>query len=284
MFDRALRSLLPLAALAAAVTVGPAQGQSWRTIKSARQVQDRQPMEVHIQYGAGELRVRPTDQPMLYEMDMRYDEEHFTPLSRFDAAKRTLELGVKGRDGHRRMSIKEGSRATIALSRQVPFALDLDFGAGEAAIDLGGIALRSLEVSTGASETTIRFDAPNPIQAEHVSIEAGAANLRVTGLGNTRAERIRFHGGVGATLLDFTGAWTRDATASVDMGIGSVTLRFPRGLGVRLNKDSFLTSFDGEGLIKRGNSFYSPNWESASHRLTIDVDAAFGSIEVEWTG
>jgi len=66
------------------------------------------------------------------------------------------------------------------------------------------------------------------------------------------------------------------------MGIGSLTLRVPEGLGVRVIKDSFLTSFDSEGLIKRGGSYYSQNWDTAAHKLTINVDAAFGSIDVEW--
>lgn len=219
---------------------------------------------------------------MLYQMEMRYDEDNFEPVTEFDADERLLRLGVKGKEGRRNLRLREGSHATIALSRRVPIDLDLDFGAGEADLDLGGISLRSLEISTGASETRVRFGAPNPVRAERVSIEAGAAELEVIGLGNARAERISFEGGVGSTLLDFSGAWDRSATASVQMGIGSVTLRLPRGLGVRVNKDSFLTSFDSQGLVKRGDSYFSPDWESATHQLTIDIDAAFGSIEVEW--
>lgn len=276
------RGTITLAAVALLATAGAAEAQTWRTVQSARQLLDRSALDVHIRYGAGELHLGPSSGSMLYEMDMRYDEDNFTPLTEYDASERTLRLGVEGRQ--RRMDLDEGSRAVIGLSDQVPLDLDLEFGAGEAELDLGGMRLQNVEISTGASETTIRFGQPNPIEAERVRIEAGAAELQVIGLGNVRARNIQFQGGVGSTTLDFTGRWSRNATASVQMGIGEIRLRFPRGLGVELKKSSFLTSFDSQGLTKRGNSYYSPDWETAAHRITIDVNAAFGSITVEWVG
>jgi hypothetical protein len=259
-----------------------AEAQSWRTVNSARQLLDREPVEVYIGYAAGELRVQAAESPMLYRLEMRYDEDHFAPITEYNADSRVLRLGQRSlRDG-RKIDPEEGSRTTVSLTRDAPLDIDIEFGAGEANIELGGISLRRVDISTGASETAIRFGAPNRITAERVAIEAGAAELTVVGLGNARAGSIDFQGGVGSTTLDFSGAWTADADASVQMGIGSLTLRFPRGLGVRLNKSSFLTSFDSDGLTKRGDSYYSGNWDSAEHRLTIDVQAALGSIDVEW--
>jgi len=72
------------------------------------------------------------------------------------------------------------------------------------------------------------------------------------------------------------------ARVSVDMGLGSLVLRFPRGLGVRLVKDTFFTSLDSEGLVKRGDTYYSLDYDEAEYQITVDVDAAFGSIRVAW--
>ncbi|HEV2129483.1 MAG TPA: hypothetical protein VGR27_00180 [Longimicrobiaceae bacterium] len=198
----------------------------------------------------------------------------------------SLRLGVEARDGSG-ISMPRGSsrngRATVALSPEVPIALQLRFGAGEARLDLGAMTLRSIDVSTGASETSLSFDSPNRIAVDYVRIRSGAAALRTRGPANTRAERFEFEGGVGETVLDFGGSWTRNAAASVKMGLGSLTLRFPRELGVRVVRSgSFLTTFDGEGLIKRREEYYSPNWESAPHRLTVQLQAAFGAIDVQW--
>lgn len=276
--------LRPLVLAAVAVLLAaPAHGQSMRTIHSSRQLLDRKPLDVEVRYGAGELQVAPTSTSLLYEMELRYDEQRFTPLSEYDAEAGKLRLGVQGKDRRKDGSdLREGSRASIALTREVPLDLDLEFGAGEADIELGGLRLRRLELSTGASDATVRFSQPNPVRASRVSIEAGAAELRVVGLGNARTSRIDFQGGVGSTVLDFSGEWAEDASASVQIGVGSVTLRLPRGLGVRVNKSSFLASFDADGFTRRGSTYYSPDWETARQRLTIDIQAALGSIEVEW--
>jgi hypothetical protein len=66
------------------------------------------------------------------------------------------------------------------------------------------------------------------------------------------------------------------------MGLGSLTLRVPRGLGVRVDREGFLAGFDGEGLIKRGSVYYSENYESARHHLNVDLEAALGSVRVVW--
>ena len=143
------------------------------------------------------------------------------------------------------------------------------------------MALHELAVRTGASSTRISFGAPNPVTASRVTIEAGAADLEVVGLGNARAERIDFQDGVGETLLDFSGA-ADNITAKVQMGIGSLTLRLPRSHGVRIDRDAFLASFDDEGLSREGDSFVSANWDGATRRIDLDIDAALGSVEIDW--
>ncbi|HEX7243192.1 MAG TPA: hypothetical protein VF263_23105 [Longimicrobiaceae bacterium] len=288
MFERsARRAALALALVTGATTAaaGCATAQSWRTINASRQTQGEKALSVEVEYGAGKLTVAPATGPLLYQFAMRYDERQVTPLSSYDRRTGTLRLGMESRDrdrGIRLGKVDRESHADIHLTRDVPLDLNLQFGAGEAQFDLGGLSVRRLRVQTGASDTRLSFAAPNRIAAEEVRIEAGAANFEVRGLGNTRAERFEFEGGLGSTTLDFSGAWDRSAAASVKMGIGSLTLRIPRGLGVRITKDSFLTSFDDSGLTKRGGAYYSRNWESARHRLTIDVDAAMGSIDIDW--
>ena len=101
-------------------------------------------------------------------------------------------------------------------------------------------------------------------------------------LGNLNCRNVKLAGGVGDVTLDFNGAWNVDANVDIDMGLGALRLKLPRGLGVQIRKSGFLASFDSQGLVKRGNSYYSENWDKATNRATITIDAAFGSIDVEW--
>lgn len=277
---------LALAALlAAALLPGVADAQRMRSMTSARQLQGERRADVELRYGAGRLQVSPADGDLLYRMELRYDDARFRPVTEYDRAAGRLRLGTESRErgGSRRGDRnRDHQYATIQLSRNLPIALDLAFGAGEAEVELGGLALEDVHLQTGASSSRVTFGAPNRVTARRVKVEAGAADLRVEGLGNTRSPRFEFSGGVGETTLDFSGAWARSATAQIDVGVGSVRLRIPRSLGVRVTRDSFLASFDGGGMVKRGDAWYSQNYGQARHKLDISIHAAVGSIEVDW--
>jgi hypothetical protein len=280
-----VRIALALAAGPALASADPLHAQTWRTLSSARQRAGERSLDVQMEYGAGTLRVQPATGGLLYRLEMRYDEDHFRPETEYDAAHTSLRVEMDGREGHHdrpRRNRMQGGTSTLSLAPEVPVRLDLKFGAGDANLDLGGLALRRLRLSTGASDTHVAFATPNRVDAEEVRLEAGAAQITVTGLGNTHASLIRFEGGVGDATLDFGGQWTHDAEARLQMGIGSRKLRFPRGLGVRIHKDSFLSSFDHPGMVQRGDDWYSTNWDHATRKVTIDIDAAMGSIDVEW--
>jgi hypothetical protein len=280
---RLIRSVTIATILTVAVSVQTSEAQTWRTATFARQVWSTEPIAVRIEYGLGRLTLRPADGRTLYRFEVRYDEDRFTPVSTFDEGAGTLRLGVGSRERSGTVrGARDGGTATIELTRLVPLALNLDFGAGTADLDLGGISLTNLQISTGASETTLRFSEPNPIRAERIQVSAGAASISVLGLGNARADRVVFEGGVGSTVLDFTGDGNHNSTAAVKMGMGSVTLRFPRELGVRIDRTAVLTRFTADGMTQRDGSFFSSNWDTAGRRLTVDVEAALGSVRVEW--
>jgi len=276
--------LLTVAALAVAVAQS-ADAQRTRSVTSARQLAGERRLDVEVEYGAGRLRVGPAGSSLLYQLEMRYNEQHFRPVTSYDRGSGRLKLGLENTSGRRRddnVRVDRGDYANVSLTTRVPMDLDLAFGAGRAEVELGGLALTSLEISTGASDTRVSFSRPNRVAARSVRVEAGAAQIRVENLGNARAERFEFEGGLGETTLDFGGAWSRSATASIEMGMGSVTLRLPRALGVRITKDSFLTSFDAPGMTKRGDAWYSRGYEAARYKLDISINAAIGSINVDW--
>jgi len=257
------------------------EAQTWRTVTMSRQHDGESSLDVRIRYGVGRLDLRSAEPGLLYSMRLRYDEEVYEPVADYEGNRLRLGVDVIQR------KIRVGERdhvgqLDVALARGVPTDLDLEFGAGRADLDLGGLSLTRLDLRTGASETRLDVSSPNPERMRDATIEVGAAEFSARKLGNLNAAEIVISAGVGQVTLDFTGEWRRDADVVVDMGLGSLELRFPEGIGVRLRKNTFLTAFDSEGLIKRGDSYYSPDWDEAEHRITLDVDAAFGSIEVAW--
>ena len=283
MSERRAARLAGAAVLLGALAVSHgAQAQRMRSTTSARQLQGETRANVELTYGAGRLRVSPTRSDLLYRMELRYDDAQFRPVSEYDRAAGRLKLGVESREDGGRHRGRDAQHATIELTPRVPLELKLAFGAGEADVELGGLALQDVHLQTGASRTNVSFSSPNRVAARRVKLEAGAAEVRVSGLGNTRSPRFEFSGGMGETTLDFGGTWARSATARIDMGVGSVRLRLPRTLGVRIVRDSFLSSFDAGGMVKRGNAWYSRNYAQARYKLDVSIHAAVGSIEVGW--
>lgn len=275
-----MRKMMVLSAAALLGTTA-LEAQSWRTVTISRQLTDQGPMRVSVNYGAGRLNVRSTNEGLLYRMQLRYDEELFEPVAELDGDR--LRLGVESeRRGIHIGRRRQGGELELALAEGVPMSLNLEFGAVRADVDLGGLALTDLSLSTGASEATIDVSRPNTESMDRASFQVGAADFSARHLGNLNAERIDVDAGVGEVTLWFTGAWRRDARVQLDMGIGALELRFPEGLGVRLRKDSFLTSLDSQGLVKRGDEYYSLDWDDAERRVTVDLDAAFGSVKVVW--
>jgi hypothetical protein len=250
-----------------------------RTVSMSRQLEDEDEVRVSVEYGAGEFSVRPMDTGLLYRMSLEYDEDRYEPVAEYD--EHTLRVGIesiRGRVGRHR----EGGRLDLELARGVPMDLDLEFGAVHADVDLGGLALTGLELSTGASESTIDVSEPTTAAIETARFEVGAAEFTARRLGNLNASRIEVDAGVGSLTLWLDGEWRRDARVAIDMGLGKLELRVPEGLGLELRKDSFLTSIDTEGLVKRGDVYQSLDWSDATRRVTVDLDAAFGSVEVVW--
>ena len=263
--------------------------QSWRTVTSARQLHGETDARVHVQYGAGRFRVSPGAADELYRMELRYDEDKFIPLREYDVATGTLNLGVRSREGQG-IHVSLGDRRRdgpvpsldLGLNPDIPLTLEMELGAVEADVELGGLALRRVSYRTGASETHLRFSRPNPVACDEMVMEAGAAEFHADDLANANCSRVSFRGGVGEVTLDFGGTWRRSLTADVNVGIGSLHLQLPRDVGVAVRLNRFLASFDAAGFEKRGNMYYTANYNSARYRLTLNVNTSIGGVDVTW--
>ena len=272
---------LVLVLLLATVGSGRLEAQSWRTVTTSRQIGEERALDVRVSYGAGRFSVRPASAGTLYRMQLRYDQDLFEPRSEYDG--QTLELGLEGTPSIRIWK-QGGAEMDLELAGSVPMNLDLEFGAVRAELELGGLSLSNLSVRTGASATLLEVSRPNPSTMTRAEFQVGAADFTARRLGNLNAGRIEVGAGVGDLTIDLTGNWRQDADVNVTMGLGSLELVFPEGLGVKLERKTFLTSLDTQGLVKRGDSYYSLDWETAEHRVTVRVEAAFVSVDVRWEG
>ena len=279
---RGIRIVTPMVFACAMVQSSVLAAQQWRTLDASRQLRDTGAHEVRVRYGAGRLQLRPTSDPVLYSMSLRYDEDNGRPIHEYDTLRHRLTVGLTNQSfrlaRHSRESMKSDLR--LDLSPKVPVDLELDVGAAQADIDLGGLAVRDARIRIGASSSGLDFSAPNKAHLRSLDIDVGAASFLGRNLGNANASEMQIRSGVGSVTLDFSGEWTEDMSLDADVALGRLEIRVPSNVGVRVDLHRVLASFDRHGLVKRGNAYYSENWETARHKLRIRAATTFGAVEV----
>ena len=275
---------LLVACCAPLLTASAQDDPQWRSLDVSRQLRDSAPQRIKVQYGAGRVDVRGTDAPLLYGMHLRYDELRAVPLHRYDAEQHSAVLGLESRSSTARVASggrTQSGELRLQLPRTVPLDLDLEFGGAEATLELGGLSLQSVRLECGATDATLNFTAPNRAHMRELVVDVGAASFTALRLGNANADNIRVRGGMGAVDLDFSGSWQRDLSVVTRVGIGKTTLRVPEDVGVRLEIQRVAAGFDHEGMVKRGDAWYSRNWDTARRKLRIRAETVFGALELE---
>ncbi|HET7598977.1 MAG TPA: hypothetical protein VFK09_01720 [Gemmatimonadales bacterium] len=279
-----MRSIILAGALAAA-PLAHAAAQSMRPFTTFRQLHGESRLSAKLDFAAGELRIVSGRSDELYRMTLAYDADRFAPLSRYDAAAGAVHLGVEtvGGAGLRVVSGEQIKQlAAVELSPRTDLTLDLTLGAAEGNIELGGLRVSRLALQTGASRTAVHFSRPNGVRCSSAAFGAGAAELVVTGLANSRCDRVSLEGGVGRATLDFTGELTATQQADITMAIGELALRLPRGVPVRIRTDRLLSSFKPSGLERQGDAWITPGFNPAARHLDVTLRTAVGGITLEW--
>ena len=259
-------------------------GPLWRSVDMSRQLRDTLPQRIRVQYGAGKIDVRGTDDPLLYAMHLRYDESRALPLHRYDAEQRSVLLGLESRGRGLRASSGERSESgelRLALPRSVPLDLSFELGGTQSTLELGGLALQSLRLECGATDATLLFTTPNRTRMRDMEIDVGAADFFALHLANANAEQIRVRGGIGVVDLEFGGTWTNDLSVTTRLTVGKLVLRIPRDVGVRLEVQRVAAGFDHQGFVKRDDGWYSANWDTAARHLRVRAETFLGQIEVQ---
>ncbi|MGD8727520.1 MAG: LiaF-related protein [Gemmatimonadales bacterium] len=271
--------------IALAVTPQFANGQSWQTLSTSRQVRGESQLLVEVEFASGTLRLRPGRSESLFRIATRYDEDWFDFATDYDPRAASLRVKLAPEDlDDIELDDDSPQYLDLELSPTVPVSLDLKFGAAKSTIDLGGLALHRADIKTGASEAHIGFERSNRVRCEELSVAVGAAELIVTGIGNARCQRVKLAGGAGDVTLDFTGDWDpgTHTEAEVTMGFGGLTLRIPEDVGVELTMNRLFASVETTGFEKRGSHLVSTNYDDARATVKLHVRAILGDVSVDW--
>lgn len=164
---------------------------------------------------------------------------------------------------------------TLTLG-DVPLRLEVEAGAYEGNLNLGGVPLQRLEVRDGASSSQVSFDELNPETMDRLVYETGASSVTLTGLANANFDEMEFKGGAGDYNLDFSGDLQRDATVEIVVGLCDLNISAPTGTRVRVEVTGGLNDVNTQGTWSANNNVYETT--GSGPLLSIEVDMGAGSL------
>src|SRR5688572_22745554 len=166
---------------------------------------------------------------------------------------------------------ESGSRPqlTVIIPQDVPIELNLRLSMGESRVDLGGLALRNLDVEVSMGEHRIDFARPVTGELGRVRLDANMGNIAVSNLGNARALAVEASGNMGNLTADLGGAWQPGADPELQFShnMGELTVRVP--MGIRLDSD--IRNEQGENQGSRTDSAERVDANAPHVRLRIST-------------
>ena len=170
------------------------------------------------------------------------------------------------------------------LSDTKPYNLKLEYGVGNAHVDLSGLAIKNLKINTGSADVNIGYSSlENKVDMDTLSVKVDLGSLHVQNINLSRARYTSADVGFGNMTLDFSANPLVSNRIVGSVGAGNLTIILPSSqtpVLVTVN-DSWLCSVKiPVGLKKiRANTFANEAYsKDATNALVFNLDVSMGSI------
>lgn len=170
---------------------------------------------------------------------------------------------------------EQDNRINIAIPAGISFALEGRVGIGESIIELGGLAVRSVDLDLGTGSHTMKFDEPTEAPIDNFDLAASIGELRVTGLGNASPQRASIRHRIGEVNIGLRGEWRRDADVAIRCGIGECAVRVPPDVSVE-----GLSTDVGVGEVSTSGLKRLPPPGSGVPTLRLELSGKIGEVRV----
>jgi hypothetical protein len=188
------------------------------------------PVRVTVELADGEFVVRPGAAKGTVSVDAHFDETHHAlevtgPSEVRDTGALHISLEPVGLQIAR--GLDAGNRVEVSLPTDVTLDLSARVARGETAMELGGLALASLELDSQMGECDASFSAPNPVEMSRMALSGSMGELTVTGAGRARPAVVEASGKMGELLLDLGGLPAGPVSVDASMSMGGMVLELP---------------------------------------------------------
>jgi hypothetical protein len=173
----------------------------------------------------------------------------------------------------------------VYLAESTPYILDLDYGLGNANIDLSGLSIEKLKINTGSADVNISYNSEvgNKVTMDTFSVKVDMGSLNARHLNLAKSKVVLAEVGFGNMFLDFSNKPTIANHIIGSVGAGNLIIQLPAEdvpVLVTIN-ESWLCSINLSHNLKKigpnkfANAAYSKDSPNA---LVFDLDVSMGKI------
>lgn len=171
------------------------------------------------------------------------------------------------------------------LTDAKPYLLDLNYGVGNANIDLSGLAVQNLKINTGSADVNIGYHSglENLVEMDTFFVKVDLGSVNAKNLSLARTKYVVANIGFGNLMLDLSTAPAVANYIKGSVGAGNLVILLPSEetpILVKI-KDSWLCSVRMANTLKKisANTFANAAYtKDARNTLTFDLDVSMGNI------
>lgn len=176
----------------------------------------------------------------------------------------------------------------IRLGADAPISLTANTGRAEARMELGGLALAALEVTSEGGSLNLGFRQALAQPARRLILNTGQTDLTATGLLNADFAELSLLSGSGQHLISFDGAGlSRTANGRIELGSGALTLRADPDVRVRITFRSTVgrvQRVDSSAFVSLGGGVYetvTTATDPEAPLLTLEIFSTSADLTLE---
>lgn len=256
-------------------------------------------IQLHLKAKTGNCFVKPSESTDLLDIYSNQNIEDYNHSFSNEAKGKTcvLKLGLEQEHSKgvgKKISYKvfggndepDNKFWKVYLTESKPYDLFLDYGLGNANIDLSGLSISKMKINTGSADVNIFYGnaTENKVEMDTFFVKVDMGSLSAKQLNLSRSKVVMADVGFGNMTLDFFSEKpfaTHEVRGSV--GAGNLTIFLPTEATPVLVKmsDSWLCSVQlSKGLKKIGQNTYcnSSYSNDSKNVLTFNLDVSVGKV------
>jgi hypothetical protein len=275
-------------------------GTAWGQIKKQFTVENSQScdkIKLHLKANSGNCFIKPSQNTDILNVFSNQDESSYSHNYSKELKGKTCEVYLNleemnsegiGQTISTRMFGASGEGSSklwkMYLTDSKPYLLELDYGVGNAHVDLSGLAIQKLKINTGSADVIVGYSSmENQVDMDTFAVKVDLGSLRVKNLNLSRTRYMVADVGFGNMTLDFSDVPLVSNRIKGSVGAGNLVIILPSQETPVLVKihESWLCSTQLPASLKKvdentfANAAYKKN---AKNTLTFDLDVSMGSI------